>query len=52
MSVLEISHRSSAFDEILATAEANIRALAGVPDDYHVLFSPGGRHAGSSPWSR
>jgi len=42
MSVLEISHRSPAFDEILATAEANIRALAGVPDDYHVLFLQGG----------
>ena len=42
MSVLEISHRSAAFDEILATAEANIRALAGVPDGYHVLFLQGG----------
>ena len=42
MSVLEISHRSPAFDEILATAVANIRALAGVPDDYHVLFLQGG----------
>jgi len=42
MSVLEISHRSPAFDEILAAAEANVRALAGVPDDYHVLFLQGG----------
>lgn len=42
MSVLEISHRSAAFDEILQTAEANLRALAGVPDDYHVLFIQGG----------
>ena len=42
MSVLEISHRSKAFDEILAAAEANIRALAGVSDDYHVLFLQGG----------
>ena len=42
MSVLEISHRSKAFDEILAAAEANIRVLAGVPDDYHVLFLQGG----------
>lgn len=42
MSVLEISHRSAAFDEILAAAEANIRVLAGVPDDYHVLFLQGG----------
>ena len=42
MSVLEISHRSKAFDEILAAAEANIRILARVPDDYHVLFLQGG----------
>ena len=42
MSVLEISHRSPAFDAILATAEANIRTLADVPDDYHVLFLQGG----------
>ncbi len=42
MSVLEISHRSSAFDEVLATAEANIRSLASIPDDYHVLFMQGG----------
>ncbi len=42
MSVLEISHRSPAFDEILAAAEGNVRALAGVPDDYHVLFVQGG----------
>ena len=42
MSVLEISHRSAAFEEILTSAEANIRALAGVPDDYHVLFLQGG----------
>ena len=31
MSILEISHRSSAFEEILAQAEADIRALAGIP---------------------
>ena len=42
MSVLEISHRSAVFDEILTTAEANVRALAAVPDDYHVLFLQGG----------
>ena len=42
MSVLEISHRSAAFEEILTSAETNIRALAGVPDDYHVLFLQGG----------
>ena len=42
MSVLEISHRSEAFDKILMTAETNIRTLAGLSDDYHVLFLPGG----------
>ncbi len=42
MSVLEISHRSKAFDEIIAAAEADFRALAGIPDGYHVLFLQGG----------
>ncbi len=41
-SVLEISHRSPAFDAILAEAEANLRELLGVPDDYQVLFLQGG----------
>jgi len=42
MSVMEISHRSKVFDEIIQGAEADFRALAGVPDGYHVLFLQGG----------
>jgi phosphoserine aminotransferase len=42
MSVLEISHRSAAFDGILQSCEADVRELAGVPDNYHVLFLQGG----------
>ena len=42
MSILEISHRSKAFDEIIEGAEADIRRLAGIPDGYHVLFLQGG----------
>ena len=42
ISVLEISHRSKAFDEIIEGAEADLRALASIPDDYHVLFLQGG----------
>ena len=42
MSVLEISHRSSTFESILAQAEADIRTLAGVPPNYRVLFLQGG----------
>ena len=42
MSVLEISHRSAHFDRILREAEADLRALAGVPDHYNVLFLQGG----------
>ena len=42
MSVLEISHRSKAFDEIIQGAEADIRTLAGMPEGYHVLFLQGG----------
>lgn len=41
-SVLEISHRSPAFDAILTEAEANLRELLAVPDDYRVLFLQGG----------
>jgi phosphoserine aminotransferase len=42
MSVMEISHRSAAFDAIIKKAEADIRALAGVPSNYKVLFLQGG----------
>ena len=42
MSVLEISHRSKAFDEIIQGCEADIRSLAGIPENYHVLFLQGG----------
>jgi phosphoserine aminotransferase len=42
MSVLEISHRSKAFDEIILGAEADMRKLAGIPDNYRVLFLQGG----------
>ena len=42
MSILEISHRSKPFESILATAEADIRALASIPANYKVLFLQGG----------
>jgi phosphoserine aminotransferase len=42
MSILEISHRSKAFEAVLAQAEANIRTLANVPANYKVLFLQGG----------
>src|SRR5690349_11738966 len=42
MSILEISHRSPAFEGILAQAEADIRALADIPSNYKVLFLQGG----------
>jgi phosphoserine aminotransferase len=42
MSILEISHRSDAFEAILAQAEADIRALAAIPSNYKVLFLQGG----------
>ena len=42
MSVMEISHRSATFEGIIRKAEADIRKLAGVPDDYRVLFLQGG----------
>lgn len=41
-SVMEISHRSEAFKAILAAAEANLRSLLAIPDNYEVLFLQGG----------
>lgn len=42
MSVMEISHRSKAFEEIIARAEQSIRGLLNLPENYHVLFLQGG----------
>ena len=42
MSVMEMSHRSSAFQEIIDTAEADLRHLMGIPENYQVLFLQGG----------
>ncbi len=42
MSVMEISHRSKTFDEIIGGAESGLRELMGIPDGYRVLFLQGG----------
>ncbi|MGE5360971.1 MAG: 3-phosphoserine/phosphohydroxythreonine transaminase [Bacteroidales bacterium] len=42
MSVLELSHRGKVFEAILHECEANIKKLAGVPDNYKILFLQGG----------
>jgi phosphoserine aminotransferase len=42
MSVMEMSHRSRWYDEIQASAEARLRRLLNVSDDYSVLFLQGG----------
>ena len=42
MSVMEMSHRSKAFEEIITTAEQDLRDLMGIPDNYKVLFLQGG----------
>ena len=44
MSVMEMSHRSKAFEEIIETAEQDIRDLLKIPDNYKVLFLQGGAH--------
>ena len=41
-SVMEISHRSKAFTQIVEQAEANLRTLLAIPENYHVLFLQGG----------
>jgi phosphoserine aminotransferase len=40
--IMEHSHRGKVFDAIITEAEANCRELAGISDDYHVLFLQGG----------
>ncbi len=42
MSVMEMSHRSKAFQQIIDEAEADLRELMGIPDNYKVLFLQGG----------
>ena len=42
MSVMEMSHRSKVFDDIIKEAEADIRTLMNIPDNYKVLFLQGG----------
>jgi phosphoserine aminotransferase len=42
ISILEISHRSKQFEQIIGQAEANLRTLLGIPSNYKVLFLQGG----------
>ncbi len=42
MSVMEMSHRSSAYQKIIDTAESDLRELMGIPENYKVLFMQGG----------
>src|SRR5829696_2867158 len=42
MSVMEISHRSKTFDEIIGRAESGLRELLQIPSNYQVLFLQGG----------
>lgn len=42
MSVMEMSHRSKAFEGIIGDAEASLRELMNIPDNYKVLFLQGG----------
>ena len=42
MSVMEMSHRTPEFEEILHSAEASLRKLMNIPDNYKVLFLQGG----------
>ena len=44
MSVMEMSHRSKAYETIIKEAEADLRDLLEIPDNYKVLFLQGGAH--------
>ncbi len=43
--LMELSHRSAAFEAVLAEAERDLRKLMEIPDDYVVLFMQGGATA-------
>ena len=45
MSVMEISHRSQAFEKVAAEAESDLRELMSIPRNYKVLFQQGGASA-------
>jgi phosphoserine aminotransferase len=45
MSVMEMSHRSAEFEEIIERAEKNLRKLMGIPEEYGVIFVQGGGSA-------
>jgi phosphoserine aminotransferase len=42
MSVMELSHRSKEFEAIVATAQADLRELINIPENYKILFLQGG----------
>ena len=44
MSVMEMSHRSKTYDNIIKTAEKDLRELLNIPNNYKVLFLQGGAH--------
>ena len=44
MSVMEMSHRSKAYQRIIDEAEADLRDLLNIPENYKVLFLQGGAH--------
>ena len=57
MSVMEMSHRSSLFEEIISDAEQLLRELMNIPEGYKVLFLQGGAslqflHDSDESWKR
>lgn len=45
MSIMELGHRGTEFKEVTDQAESDLRELMAIPDNYHVLFLPGGATA-------
>ncbi len=45
MSIMELGHRGTEFKEVTDQAESDLRELMSIPDNYHVLFLPGGATA-------
>jgi phosphoserine aminotransferase len=47
--LMELSHRSKAFETVLSDAEKDLRTLLEIPEDYGVLFMQGGATAQVCP---
>lgn len=52
MSIMEMSHRGKEYEAVIRKAEADLRKLLSVPDNYKILFLQGRATQGRRSWSK